>query len=142
MHPAIAPAIVPEQEAIMDPTPSAWTDADRSSARAPGCAGFAGEGHAPVAGRMVTVPLTMGTAVLNGNTIATIGEQPFMLRLCIPERHAVLLKVGCPLRVLRDLRFHFASCRTTALRRTGAVSKESGTANHAEHANGYRRGQG
>jgi RND family efflux transporter MFP subunit len=58
-----------------------------------------GQVLAPVAGRMVTVPLTMGTVVLNGDTIATIGEQPFMLRLRIPERHAVLLKVGDAVRV-------------------------------------------
>ena len=49
---------------------------------------------APVAGRVLTVPLTKGTVVLNGEPIATIGEQPFMLRLRVPERHAVSLKVG------------------------------------------------
>jgi len=58
-----------------------------------------GEVLAPVAGRVVTVPLTKGTVVLNGDTIATIGEQPFMLRLRIPERHAVLLKLGDTVRV-------------------------------------------
>jgi RND family efflux transporter MFP subunit len=49
---------------------------------------------APVGGRVITVPLTKGTVVLNGDTIATIGEQPFLLRLRIPERHAVFLKPG------------------------------------------------
>ena len=49
-----------------------------------------GQVLAPVAGRVVTVPLTKGTVVLNGDTIATIGEQPFMLRLRIPERHALI----------------------------------------------------
>ena len=58
-----------------------------------------GQVLAPVAGRVVTVPLTRGSVVLNGDTIATIGEQPFMLRLRIPERHAVALKVGDPIRV-------------------------------------------
>ena len=37
--------------------------------------------------------------MLNGDTIATIGEQPFMLRLRIPERHALTLKLGDPVRV-------------------------------------------
>ena len=58
-----------------------------------------GQVLAPVAGRVVTVPLTKGTVVLNGDTIATIGEQPFMLRLRIPERHALTLKLGDPVRV-------------------------------------------
>jgi hypothetical protein len=43
---------------------------------------------------------------------------------------------------LRDLRLQFPCGRTTALRGTGAVSKESGTANHAEHANGSGALQG
>jgi hypothetical protein len=55
---------------------------------------------------------------------------PSTLRRPGPVRHR------CPLRVRRDLRFHFTCGPTTALRGTGAVSKESGTANHAEHANG------
>jgi RND family efflux transporter MFP subunit len=58
-----------------------------------------GQVLAPVAGRVLTVPLTKGTVVLNGDTIATIGEQPFMLRLRVPERHAVSLKVGDPIRL-------------------------------------------
>ncbi len=58
-----------------------------------------GQVLAPVAGRVLTVPLTRGTVVLNGDTIATIGEQPFMLRLRIPERHAVSLKTGDPIRL-------------------------------------------
>ncbi|MBS0560592.1 MAG: HlyD family efflux transporter periplasmic adaptor subunit, partial [Proteobacteria bacterium] len=49
---------------------------------------------APVAGRVLTVPLTAGSVVLNGDTIATIGEQPFLLRLRIPERHALSLHQG------------------------------------------------
>ncbi len=58
-----------------------------------------GQVLAPVAGRVVTVPLTRGSVVLNGDTIATIGEQPFMLRLRIPERHAVSLRLGDKIRV-------------------------------------------
>ena len=58
-----------------------------------------GQVLAPVAGRVLTVPLTKGTVVLNGDTIATIGEQPFLLRLRVPERHAVSLHVGDPIRL-------------------------------------------
>ncbi len=58
-----------------------------------------GQVLAPVAGRVVTVPLTRGSVVLNGDTIATIGEQPFMLRLRIPERHALSLNLGDPVRI-------------------------------------------
>lgn len=58
-----------------------------------------GQVLAPVAGRVLTVPITKGTVVLNGDTIATIGELPFMLRLRIPERHAVSLKVGETIRL-------------------------------------------
>jgi RND family efflux transporter MFP subunit len=58
-----------------------------------------GQVLAPVAGRVLTVPLTAGTVVLNGDTVATIGEQPFKLRLRVPERHAVVLKVGDTIRI-------------------------------------------
>lgn len=58
-----------------------------------------GEVLAPVAGRVLTVPLTRGTVVLNGDTIATIGEQPFLLRLRVPERHAVSLQPGDTIRL-------------------------------------------
>lgn len=51
---------------------------------------------APVAGRVLTVPLTEGSVVLYGDTVALIGEQPFLLRLRIPERHATNLKAGDP----------------------------------------------
>ena len=58
-----------------------------------------GDVLAPVAGRVLTVPLTRGSVVMNGDNLATIGEQPFTLRLRIPERHAVTLKVGDSIRI-------------------------------------------
>jgi RND family efflux transporter MFP subunit len=58
-----------------------------------------GQVLAPVAGRVLTVPLTKGTVVLNGDTVATIGEQPFLLRLRIPEEHALFLKPGDTVRL-------------------------------------------
>jgi len=54
---------------------------------------------APVAGRVITVPLTKGSVVMNGDMVATVGEQPFMLRLRIPERHALMLKIGDAVRI-------------------------------------------
>lgn len=58
-----------------------------------------GQVLAPVAGRVLTVPLTKGTVVLNGDTIATIGEEPYRLRLRIPERHALFLRPGDTIRL-------------------------------------------
>ncbi len=50
----------------------------------------------------MTVPLTKGTVVLTGDTVATVGEQPFLLRLRIPERHALFLKPGDPVGLAAD----------------------------------------
>lgn len=61
-----------------------------------------GQVLAPVAGRVITVPLTRGTVVLNGDTVATIGEEPFILRLRVPERHAASLKVDDEVRIAPD----------------------------------------
>ncbi|HVC61059.1 MAG TPA: efflux RND transporter periplasmic adaptor subunit [Acetobacteraceae bacterium] len=58
-----------------------------------------GQVLAPVAGRVITVPLTAGSVVLNGDTIATVGEEPFILRLRVPERHAVSLQAGDAVRI-------------------------------------------
>lgn len=58
-----------------------------------------GQVLAPVAGRVLTVPLTQGSVVLPGDGVATVGEQPFLLRLRIPERHAVSIKPGDPVRI-------------------------------------------
>lgn len=54
---------------------------------------------APVAGRVLTVPYTQGTVVMNGNNVATIGEEPFRLRLRLPEQHALFLRAGDPVRL-------------------------------------------
>ncbi|MBS0643466.1 MAG: efflux RND transporter periplasmic adaptor subunit [Acetobacteraceae bacterium] len=61
-----------------------------------------GQVLAPVPGRVLTVPLTPGTVVLNGDVLATVGEQPFKLRLRVPERHAVTLKTGDTIRIAPD----------------------------------------
>jgi RND family efflux transporter MFP subunit len=55
-----------------------------------------GEVHAPTAGRVISVPVTVGTVVLPGEAIATIATQNFILRLRIPERHARSVREGDP----------------------------------------------
>ena len=54
---------------------------------------------APAAGRILRVPLTSGAVLLPGETVATIAEGSFVLRLRVPERHARLLKVGDSVRI-------------------------------------------
>ena len=54
---------------------------------------------APTAGRVLKVPVTTGTVILPGETVATVAEQNFILRLRVPERHARFLKAGDPVRV-------------------------------------------
>ena len=54
---------------------------------------------APTSGRILTVPVTTGTVVMPGDTIATLAEQNYVLRLNVPERHANLIKSGDAVRV-------------------------------------------
>ncbi|HEX9857093.1 MAG TPA: efflux RND transporter periplasmic adaptor subunit [Paracoccaceae bacterium] len=49
---------------------------------------------APVAGRVLDVPLANGAVVLPGEAVATIGGGGFFLRLAVPERHAAFLTEG------------------------------------------------
>lgn len=58
-----------------------------------------GQVLAPTAGRVITVPVTAGTVVMGGDTVATVAEQNFALRLQVPERHARYLKAGDPVRL-------------------------------------------
>jgi RND family efflux transporter MFP subunit len=53
---------------------------------------------APTAGRIITVPLLSGSVVVSGDTVATVAEQNFVLRLKVPETHAHYLHVGAPVR--------------------------------------------
>ena len=57
---------------------------------------------APASGRVLKVPVTSGTVILPGETIATVAEQNFILRLRVPERHARFLKIGDPIRIDRE----------------------------------------
>lgn len=53
-----------------------------------------GEGAvlAPAGGRILTVPVTPGSVIMPGETIATIAINRYILRLEIPERHARFIK--------------------------------------------------
>ena len=54
---------------------------------------------APVAGRVLHVPLTSGAVVMAGETIATIAMDSYILRIQLPERHAQFLKKGDKIRL-------------------------------------------
>src|SRR5271165_2883936 len=54
---------------------------------------------APGAGRVLTVPVSVGRVVLPGETIATLAEDQYILRLELPERHARFLRAGDAVRI-------------------------------------------
>ena len=49
---------------------------------------------APSAGRVLSAPVAEGSVVLPGETIATIAEDHYILRLQLPERHAQFMRAG------------------------------------------------
>ena len=49
---------------------------------------------APGAGRVLTVPVSEGRVVLPGESIATLAEDNYILRLALPERHARFMRAG------------------------------------------------
>jgi RND family efflux transporter MFP subunit len=53
-----------------------------------------GEVLAPAPGRVLTVPVTRGSVVMPGDTIARIASGGYFLRLSLPERHAAHIHVG------------------------------------------------
>jgi RND family efflux transporter MFP subunit len=58
-----------------------------------------GQVLAPASGRVLKVPVTEGSVVLAGESIATIAAKEYLLRLELPERHARFIKVGDAIRV-------------------------------------------
>jgi RND family efflux transporter MFP subunit len=58
-----------------------------------------GEVLAPTSGRVLKVPVTVGSVVLAGESIATIAANEYLLRLELPERHARFMKVGDKIRL-------------------------------------------
>ena len=61
--------------------------------------GVEGQVLAPTAGRVITVPVTAGTVMMPGDTVSTVAEQDFVLRLQVPARHARYVRVGDPVRL-------------------------------------------
>ena len=49
---------------------------------------------APSAGRILKAPMQEGSVVLPGETIATLAEDRYILRLQLPERHARFMRAG------------------------------------------------
>jgi membrane fusion protein, multidrug efflux system len=49
---------------------------------------------APAAGRVLTIPVSVGRVVMPGETVATMAEDKYILRLQLPERHAQFLRAG------------------------------------------------
>jgi membrane fusion protein, multidrug efflux system len=49
---------------------------------------------APSAGRVLKVPVSDGSVVMSGDTIAIIAAENYILRLQLPERHARFMKAG------------------------------------------------
>jgi RND family efflux transporter MFP subunit len=58
-----------------------------------------GQVLAPAAGRVLRVPLTEGSVVMAGESVATIAANDYLLRLELPERHARFMKAGDPIKV-------------------------------------------
>lgn len=58
-----------------------------------------GDVLAPAAGRVLNVPVTVGTVVLAGETVVQVADRGYLLRLRVPERHARFLKAGDPVRI-------------------------------------------
>ena len=54
---------------------------------------------APISGRVLQVPVTRGSVILPGETVARIAEGNYVLRLSVPERHAQNLHVGDKVRL-------------------------------------------
>lgn len=53
-----------------------------------------GSVKAPGPGRILTVPVSVGRVVMPGETIATLAEDNYILRLQLPERHARFMRAG------------------------------------------------
>ncbi len=54
---------------------------------------------APIAGRVLDVPVAAGAVVMAGEVVATIGGGGIFLRIAVPERHAAFLKQGADIEI-------------------------------------------
>lgn len=53
----------------------------------------------PASGRVLRVPVTVGTVLMAGEAVAQIAEESYVLRLRVPERHARYMKAGDDVRL-------------------------------------------
>mgnify|MGYP001190506791 CR=1 FL=1 len=53
-----------------------------------------GEVLAPASGRVLLVPVTVGSVIMPGESLATIAANNYILRLELPERHARFIRKG------------------------------------------------
>ena len=58
-----------------------------------------GQVLAPAGGRVLRVPVTEGSVVMAGESVATIGANAYLLRLELPERHARFMQAGDPVMI-------------------------------------------
>ncbi|KUO62658.1 MAG: hypothetical protein APF80_17160 [Alphaproteobacteria bacterium BRH_c36] len=58
-----------------------------------------GQVLAPAEGRVLRVPVTVGTVMMPGESVATIAANAYLLRIELPERHARFLKLGDKIRI-------------------------------------------
>lgn len=68
---------------------------------------------APAAGRVLSVPITLGSVVLPGDEIARIASGRYFLRLLLPERHAASMKEGDEVRLAQRKSGSDAELRAT-----------------------------
>jgi RND family efflux transporter MFP subunit len=54
---------------------------------------------APIAGRVLSVPVAAGAVVMPGEAVATIGGGGIFLRIAVPERHAAFLQAGAVIEI-------------------------------------------
>ena len=80
-----------------------------------------GDVLAPAPGRVLSVPVTKGTVVMPGETIARIAGGGYFLRLSLPERHAAQIVEGDT--VLVGARGIASGDATTANARKGKLVK-------------------
>lgn len=53
-----------------------------------------GDVLAPAGGRVLRVPVTRGSVVLPGESVASIATENYVLRVMLPERHAASIRMG------------------------------------------------
>jgi RND family efflux transporter MFP subunit len=61
--------------------------------------GLEGAVLAPIAGRVLSVPVAAGAVILPGEAVATIGGGGIFLRIAVPERHAAFLRTGAAIKI-------------------------------------------